>query len=48
MMRILKVLKLKNDEIHVVFDPYWNIKIELWFKEKPKYENRLEEPEYHW
>lgn len=44
----IESIEAKNDEIHVVFDPYWNRKIELWFKEKSKYENRLEEPEYHW
>lgn len=44
----IESIEAKNDEIHVVFDPYWNRKIELWFEEKPKYENRLEDPEYYW
>ena len=43
----IESIEAKNDEIHVVFDPYWNRKIELWFEEKPKYENRLEDPEYY-
>ena len=44
----IESIEAKNNEIHVVFDPYWNRKIELWFEEKWKYENRLEDPEYYW
>ena len=43
----IESIEAKNDEIHVIFNSYWNRKIELWFEEKPKYENRLEDPEYY-